>query len=234
MAGRLTNRTALITNLPAAVLAAASARCLAEGARVVVASPEPVADLPAEAQHIAHDPLSPAAWQALSARLAGDFGGLQILIQGLTAHHSAPIADTTLAQFRAMNEQNLEAPFLAAQAAFRTMPATGGGTVVNITSAFGLLGTPNAAGLSAGAGGLRMLTKAAGVEGAAMDAKIRVNCIVAGDVEGLPAPDVMRPAPIPGRISLEELLDAVVFLASDDSGYMAGAMLHLDGGLTAS
>jgi len=234
MAGRLKDKTALITNLPAQVVAAASARCLAEGARVVVASREPVADLPTGAQHVPHENLDPAAWQQLGERLAAEFGGLHILIQGLTAHHPASIAATSLAQFRATNEQNLEAPFLAAQTAFRIMPGSGGGTVVNITSAFGLLGTANAAGLCAGAGGLRMLTKAAGVEGAALDSKIRVNCIVAGDVEGLPAPDIMRPAPIPGRISLSELLDAIVFLASDDSAYMAGAMLALDGGLTAS
>ena len=66
------------------------------------------------------------------------------------------------------------------------------------------------------------------------DNKIRVNCILAGDTEGLVVPGNVRPTPVSDRVEIAALLDAVVFLASDDSAYMTGAMLPLDGGLTAS
>ena len=182
MSGRLADKRALITNLPAGAIAAVAERCLSEGAEVIVASSEPLADLPARARQVQHDGTKPAAWDNLREQISKDPGGLDILIQGLTAHHDAPIADTSLQQFRAMNTQNLEATFLATQAAFRLM-AGKGGAIVNVGSAFGLLGAANAGGLCAGAGGLKMLTKAAGVEGVTGDAKIRVNCILAGDVE---------------------------------------------------
>jgi meso-butanediol dehydrogenase/(S,S)-butanediol dehydrogenase/diacetyl reductase len=233
MTARLDNQVVLLTNLPEAVLPAIAQRCLTEGAQVVVASRNPIHELPEAARHVTHDGTSPAAWGALENTIHADFGGLNVLIQGLTAHQATPIAETSLADFRAMNEQNLEATFLAAQAAFRLL-AGSGGAIVNIGSAFGLVGAANAGGLCAGAGGLKMLTKAAGVEGVMGDAKIRVNCILAADVPGLPVPAGVRPTPIAGRMDLNALLDAVVFLASKDSGYMTGAMLPLDGGLTAS
>jgi meso-butanediol dehydrogenase/(S,S)-butanediol dehydrogenase/diacetyl reductase len=235
MSGRLSDKTVLVTNLPAEVLAAAARRCLAEGARVVVASGEPLADALARDQVrvVEHGGSDPAAWQQLGELVVSDFGGLDILVQGLTAHHPASVAETSLAQFRAANAQNLEATFLATQAAFRAM-ATNGGAIVNVSSAWGVVGAANAASLCAGAGGLKLMTKAAGVEGVMGAVKIRVNCILAGAVEGLLVPADVRRPPIKGSADMTSLLDAIVFLASDDSTYMTGAMLPLDGGLTAS
>jgi len=235
MSGRLADKTTLLANLPQEVLIAAAERCLDEGAQVILASGAPFDD-PLDAKGtvvLTHDATDPDAWRRLGEQIVAEFGGLDVLVQGLTGHHPASIVNTSLQQFRAANEHNLEATFLAAQMAFRAM-ATGGGSIVNISSAWGLLGAPNAAALCAGAGGLRLLTKAAGVEGVTGDVKIRVNCITAGAVEGLLVPEDVRPSPVRPGADLSSLLDAIVFLASGDSAYMTGAMLPLDGGLAAS
>jgi NAD(P)-dependent dehydrogenase (short-subunit alcohol dehydrogenase family) len=232
MSGRLSDQTVLITNLPAEVIPALAARLAEEGARVIVAATgEQIAAT--RTQTVEHPGTDPSAWQCLSEQIVRDFGGLDVLVQGLTGHHPASIVATSLEQFRATNEQNLEATFLATQAAFRAMAETGG-SIVNVSSIWGQLGATNAAAFCAGAGGLKLLTKAAGVEGVAADNKIRVNCILAGDIEGLAAPGKVCPAPVSEPIGNKALLDAVVFLASDDSAYMTGAMLPLGGGLAMS
>jgi len=232
MSGRLSDQTALITNLPVKVIPALAAHLAEEGARVIVAATgEQLAGN--RTQTVEHPGTDPSAWQNLSEQLVRDFGGLDLLVQGLTGHYPASIVATSLQQFRAMNEQNLEATFLATQAAFRAMAETGG-TIVNVSSIWGQLGAANAAAFCAGAGGLKLLTKAAGVEGVAGDNKIRVNCILAGDTEGLVVPANVRPDPVSDSIGIKALLDAVVFLASDDSAYMTGAMLPLGGGLAMS
>ena len=218
MSGRLADQIALITNLPAEVIPAMTARLTEEGARVIIVA--------AGEEHPGTDP---SAWQDLSEQIVRDFGGLDVLVQGLTGHHPATIDATSLEQFRRMNELNLEATFLATQAAFRAMAETGG-SIVNVSSIWGQTGAVNAAAFCAGAGGLKLMTQAAGVEGVAGDNKIRVNCILAGATEGLIGPGDTRAAPDSESIGIGALLDAVVFLASDDSAYMTGAMLPLGGG----
>ena len=232
MSGRLADQIALITNLPAEVIPAMTARLTEEGARVIVASAgEQLADT--QTQTVEHPGTDPSAWQDLSEQIVRDFGGLHVLVQGLTGHHPATIVATSLEQFRRMNELNLEATFLATQAAFRAMAETGG-SIVNVSSIWGQTGAVNAAAFCAGAGGLKLMTQAAGVEGVVGDNKIRVNCILAGATEGLVGPGDTRAAPDSESIGIDALLDAVVFLASDDSAYMTGAMLPLNSDLSMS
>ena len=231
MSGRLADKTALITNLPTEVIPALAERLCGEGARVIVAAAgEPLAA--PQTQTVKYPGTDPSAWQELSEQILRDCGGLDVLVQGLTGHQPASIVATSLQQFRAINEQNLEATYLATQAAFRAMEGTGG-CIVNVSSICAQVGAANAAAFCAGAGGLKLLSKAAGVEGVAGDNKIRVNCILAGDIEGLLVPGDLRRGPASDAIEFETLLDAVVFLASDDSAYMTGATLPLEGGLSA-
>jgi len=195
MTGRLAGKTVMLTNLPAETIPTLTEQLTNEGAQIVVAAAD-----------------DPSSWHEIAMSIVDKYGSLNVLVQGLTARHSASIVDTTLQEFRAANEQNLEATFFATQAAFSAMADTGG-SIVNISSTLAQTGRVNDAAYCTGAGGLKMLTKASGIEGVAGDNKVRVNCVLTDDMT-----------------DVETLLGAIVFLASDESTYMTGAMLTADGG----
>ena len=122
---------------------------------------------------------------------------------------------------------------------------TGGGSVINLSSILGKVGFPGAAAYCASKGGVTMLTKAAALEWAPLN--IRVNSIhpgfidtpmVAGAFHDAENGDEMRQMVISrhamGRLGVaREVADGVVFLASDESSFMTGSELVIDGGYTA-
>ena len=140
---------------------------------------------------------------------------------------------------------NLKGTFLMSKFALPPMIEQGGGVIVNNSSGWGLVGGDAAVAYCASKGGVVLLTKAMAVDHGRQG--IRVNCICPGDVDtpmlpedarlrGLPWDDYLRGCsnrPM-GRIgTADEIARAVLFLASDDSSFMTGASLVVDGGGTA-
>jgi 3-oxoacyl-[acyl-carrier protein] reductase len=182
--------------------------------------------------------------QAIAATIER-FGRLDVVVNNAGALHVATAADTTEADWDRLMAINLKGPFLVSRAAVQQMRRSGGGSIINIGSVLGLVAMPKRAAYAASKGGLVQLTKAMAIDHAAEN--IRVNCIcpaivetelVAGLFAGQPDPQAARHAreqTIPlGRFGQPvDVAQLAVFLASDESAWITGAAIPVDGGLTA-
>ena len=140
---------------------------------------------------------------------------------------------------------NLKGTFLMSKCALPPMIAQGGGVIINNSSGWGLVGGDAAVAYCASKGGVVLLTKAMAIDHGRQG--IRVNCICPGDVDTPMLPDDARRRGLKwedylagaanrpmGRIgTAAEIAKAALFLASDDSSFMTGASLAVDGGGTA-
>jgi NAD(P)-dependent dehydrogenase (short-subunit alcohol dehydrogenase family) len=144
------------------------------------------------------------------------------------------------AAFDAIVALNLRSTFLGMRYAIPAMLRGGGGAIVNIASAAGLVGWKGLAAYSAAKGGVVQLTKSAALDYAT--AGIRINAICpgmtwtgrAGATDGEPPPPDSRPPQPLARWGLpEEIAAAAVFLASDEASFVTGAAVPVDGGYVA-
>ncbi len=185
-----------------------------------------------------HDITSAESWQSAVDKTLRTFGRIDVLVQGLAAGYLKPITETSLDEYRAVNEQNIEACFLGLKTVFPAMKAQGGGSIVNVTSVYGAVGMADAAALCASAGAVKMMTKAAALEGAEKDKTVRVNGILAGDIEGDLVDRLTKTraaaGPSGSKGTLADVAELAVFLASDDSHYMTGDVIPVDGGILAA
>ena len=176
---------------------------------------------------------------ALFAMIEQDFGRLDVLVNnGGTNPYFGPIADTELAAFEKTMEVNFRGPFFMSARAAKIMAANGGGSIVNVASVYGL--TPGVH------QGIYSQTKAAMINMTAAFARehgrdgIRVNALAPGLVDTRMTavfkrdPDALAQVlgswPIPRMAQPEEMVAAVLLLASDASSFMTGQTVVVDGG----
>lgn len=247
---RLQGRTALITGAGSGIGLATARRFAEEGATIMLADRN--ADALASARALlpddAHelvtmDVTDEPAWAALTDRVKTQFGKLDILVNNAGFGKFASIADTTLAQWRSIIAVNLDSVFLGTKYMMPLLAASGRGAIVNMSSIRGIVAGPGTGSYSAAKGGVRMFTKVTALECGAAGNGVRANSIHPGHIATpltAPAhadPEVARAllADVPiGRIGqAEEIADGILFLASDESRYMTGAELVIDGGSTA-
>jgi NAD(P)-dependent dehydrogenase (short-subunit alcohol dehydrogenase family) len=171
--------------------------------------------------------------------LAGDLGGLWGLVNCAGANHRAPLLDDDPDAFRHAVEITLTGPVLCAQAAARIMVAAGaGGRIVNVTSIHEHEPLPRAAAYSAGKAGLGMATRVLALELAPHG--ITVNAVAPGHIATpMTGRDGVDPASVPlPQIPLgrpggpEEVAATIAHLISREAGYVTGASLLVDGGLS--
>ena len=248
---RLENKVALITG-GASGMGASMARIFAgEGAKVVVADmlEDEGKKLAGEITHANGaaifqnlDVTSEAEWQAAIAATLAAFGKLDILVNdaGISGSAVDDLFDT--AAWERLMAVNATGTFLGMKYAIPQMQKTGGGAIVNISSISGVTGQRGIhVGYNASKGAIRTLTKAAAVQHGRDN--IRVNSVHPGlmppmRTSGRTADPVVRakmlegvPLGRAGRV--EEVANAVLFLASDDASYITGTELYVDGGFLA-
>ena len=167
--------------------------------------------------------------------LVDQIGPVDVLVNNAGIIHVAPVAEQARVAWDATLAVNLTGAMLGLQAVVPGMRGRGG-SVVNVASIFGVVGAPGYAAYCASKAGLIALTKVAALELAGEG--IRVNALVPGGVstpmneheqEGGVIPDT----PLRRRARPSEISGAVVFLASDDSTFVTGTELVVDGGYLA-
>ena len=247
---RLQARSALITGAASGIGLATARRFAAEGATLILADRNGDAlsntreSLPgAGHEFVVMDVTEEQAWAALADRVAARSGTLDILVNNAGFGKFTSIADTTLAQWRSIIAVNLDSVFLGTKYMMPFLAASGRGAIVNMSSIRGIVAGAGTGSYSAAKGGVRLFTKATALECAAAGNGVRANSVHPGHIATpLTAPayadaEIARTllADVPlGRIGqAEEIADGILFLASDESRYMTGAELVIDGGSTA-
>jgi NAD(P)-dependent dehydrogenase (short-subunit alcohol dehydrogenase family) len=170
------------------------------------------------------------------------FGKLDILFNNAGVFYPHTVVDCTEEEWDLQLDTNLKGTFLMSKVALPHMIRQGSGVIINNSSGWGLAGGDSAVAYCASKGGVVLLTRAMAIDHGPQG--IRVNCVCPGDVDTpmLPPDAKMRglkwedylagcaDRPL-GRIGTpEEIAKAVLFLASDDSSFMTGAALVVDGG----
>jgi len=178
-------------------------------------------------------------WAAIVERAKDEFGGVHILVNNAgIGGPSTFVEDTSLDDYMQVINVNQVGVFLGMRAAIPSIRDSGGGSIVNISSAAGLEGAPTLVAYASSKWALRGLTKVAAMELA--EDGIRVNSVHPGPIDtplleesGIQIENWRRGVPV-GRVgTVDDMASLLLFLASDDSSFCTGAEFVIDGGMTA-
>ena len=248
---RLKGKVGLITGGTSGIGSATAIRFAKEGAAVVITGRN--AERGAEVVEAIEAAGGEALFVQTDVRLAKDcrravdetlarFGRIDVLFNNAGVFHPRTIPDCTEEEWDETIESSLRGAFLMSKYTLPSMIAQGSGSIIHTSSGWGILGGDKAAAYCAAKGGLIVMAKAMAIDHGPDG--IRVNCVCPGDVltpmlhddaekRGMSWDDYAAGAanrPL-GRIgTVEEIADAVVFLASDESSFVTGESLVVDGG----
>ena len=247
--GRLEGKVALISG-GARGQGEAEARLFAnEGARVVFGDildtegekvEAEINETGGEAKYIHLDVTSESEWNAAVKESVNSYGKLDILVNNAGISIGKNVEETTLEEWDLVQDVNSKGVFLGTKAAIPAMRASGGGSIVNISSIAGLVGIASAP-YVASKGAVRLLTKSTAVQYGPEN--IRCNSVHPGFIEtemtrGMLSNSEERAkrlaiTPLGIFATSHDVALSVLFLASDESRYMTGSELVIDGGITA-
>ncbi len=247
---RLEGKVVLITGA-ARGQGAAEARLFArEGAKVVLADvldPDgmavaaEIAESGGEALYVHLDVSVEDQWRQAMETVVSTYGKLDVLVNNAAIWRGGHVADTTSEQWDQVLDINAKGVFLGTKLAIGEMRKAGGGSIINISSTAGLVGSRTSSAYSASKGAVRLFTKSTAVQYGAEG--IRANSIHPGPIDTAMGDQVWPDADsreeaiertVLKRIGTpEDIANGALFLASDESSFMTGTELVIDGGITA-
>ena len=253
MAGRVEGKVALVTGGGSGIGRPTSLTLAREGATVVVtdyreATAQETAAMIAEAggkaRAMAHDVTDEAQWKAVFASLRATEKRLDIVFNNAgVSNNGRMLADTSLEDWRFVNAANVEGVFLGTKYGIEMMAETGGGSIINVSSIYGKVGAVGSLAYNASKGAVCLLTKGAALECGKDRNGVRVNSVHPGFIEtGMTAKRfkdnavrdwMINRTPIGRSGVAQDIANGVLFLASDESSFITGAELVIDGGFTA-
>jgi NAD(P)-dependent dehydrogenase (short-subunit alcohol dehydrogenase family) len=218
-----------------------------EGAKVILAdvvdadgkaAAQALADEALSVRYLHLDVIDGDEWRSVISDIMETEGRLDVLVNNAAVLGKSGLSDCTLPEWEEVIRVNQTGPFLGIRHAVPAMRVNGGGSIINISSVIGNLGTEFNFAYSVSKAAVQMITRAAAVT---LAPQIRVNTIIPGaiDTDMLRAlPDSIRRhrlAAYPmGRAGMiEEVSKAVLFLASDESSFTTGGEIRVDGGALA-
>ncbi|MEQ9640376.1 MAG: glucose 1-dehydrogenase [Alphaproteobacteria bacterium] len=254
MAGRVQGKVALVTGGGSGIGRASALTLAREGAAVVVTDLHAetaeetagmVRDAGGQARSLAQDTTDEALWREVMASIRETEQRLDIVLNNAgVSNDGRLLKDTTLEQWRFVNAANVEGVYLGTKYGIELMEAAGnGGSIVNISSIYGKVGAVGSVAYNASKGAVCVFSKGAALECGKAGNGVRVNTIHPGFIEtGMTAERFrnntnrqwsLNRTPI-GRLGQpQDIANGVLYLASDESSFVTGAELVIDGGFTA-
>ncbi|PLW68760.1 SDR family oxidoreductase [Pseudohalioglobus lutimaris] len=256
MSPRLDGKIALITGGGGGLGAATAHRFAEEGATVFVSDVDgdaargvaaSIVGLGGSAHARTQDVTDEKLWDSVVDGIVAECGGLHVLVNNAGVAITGNVEEASLADWRTTQAINGEGVFMGTRAAIRVMKNCGG-SIINISSIEGIIGEANVPAYNYSKGGVRIFTKSAALHCAAEGYPIRVNSIhpgyistamvkdgiaaMAADVQAEIAERLQREIPLGSMGEPLDIANGCLFLASDESRYMTGAELVIDGGYT--
>ena len=254
---RVTGKVAIVTGGASGIGRGCAIRLSQEGAIVIVTDID--ADMGRETLDmlkgpgifLEHDVTDEIQWGQIVNQAVSDFDGLHILVNNAGIAIGGSILGFSLEDWQRQQAINLDGVFLGVRTVIPSMIDSGYGSIINMSSVAGLKGAPNLAAYNATKGGVRLFTKGVALECANNGWPIRVNSVHPGvidtpiwgkvnseyleDGENAVDLDAMAEATVPvGTLGYPlDIANGVLFLASDESKYITGTELVIDGGLSA-
>jgi NAD(P)-dependent dehydrogenase (short-subunit alcohol dehydrogenase family) len=243
--GKLQNKVAVITGGASGIGAATAKLFVSEGAKVVLvdlneekgkAFEAELKALNADALFVKANITSEEDVANIFKQTIEAFGKVDVVFNNAGIGRVQPSHDLEYSEWRNTVNVDLDGVFLVAREAIREMLKAGGGTIVNTASMYGWVGSPGSAAYNAAKGGVINLTRSLALEYA--EQNIRVNSLCPGFIDTPIIPEESKQVlasmtPMKRLGQAEEMAKAVLFMASDDSSFMTGNSLTVDGGYTA-
>lgn len=259
---RLAGKTGVITGGASGIGEATALLFAKEGCTVIIADIDidngnrvynSIVKEGGNAAFIRHDVVREESWKTLIAEIEREYGALDIMVNNAGIGFAKTITEMSYDEWRNVMKVNLDSVFLGLKYSLGIIRKGGrGGSIINVSSVAGIVAAPGAAAYCASKAGIRLLTKSAALESAAAGDNIRINSVHpagvdtpiwkksnwwnefskthGGDEKALKC--MAQGIPLKRMAKADEIASGILYLASDDSKYVTGAELVIDGGFS--